>query len=83
MNYHEALRANIGAELGRRDISQAQAAAQLGLAQSSFSSRLQGRTEFKLSELVALSSFLGVPLAGLVGDIDTKPAAFVGEEGAR
>ena len=70
MDYHEVLKANIGAELGRRDITQTAASAAVGLPQSSFSARLAGRSEFKLSELVELAQFLDVSLSVLIAGVD-------------
>ncbi|WP_460462385.1 helix-turn-helix domain-containing protein [Arthrobacter pigmenti] len=81
MNYHEVLRANVGAELGRRDITQTAAAAAVGLPQSSFSARLAGRSEFKLSELLRLAAFLQIPLSTLVQGVDFRNEANGGMAG--
>ena len=69
MNYHDVLKANIGAELGRRGFTQSKAAV-IGIPQSSFSARLNGSQEFKLNELVVLSAYLQVSLTVLLAGVD-------------
>jgi len=61
---------NIAAELGRHDVTQSRAADAIGLSQTAFSSRMSGRAEFKVSELVRLGAYLGVPVAVLRAGLD-------------
>jgi predicted transcriptional regulator len=70
MDFRRVLRSNIAAELGRRDVTQSRAAEALGLSQTAFSSRMSGRAEFKISELVRLASYLGVPVSVLLAGLD-------------
>jgi transcriptional regulator with XRE-family HTH domain len=70
MNYHDVLKANIGAELGRRGFTQSKVAVAIGIPQSSFSARLNGSQEFRLNELVVLSAYLQVPLTVLLQGLD-------------
>lgn len=70
MDYHNTLRANIRAELGRRGLSQQEAADAIGIRQSSMSARIQGKVEFKVSELIDLARCLEVPFSRLVEGLD-------------
>ncbi|MEO9246790.1 helix-turn-helix transcriptional regulator [Citricoccus nitrophenolicus] len=62
MSYQSQLRANIVAELSRRDITQTDAAKRMGLPQNALSARIRGRIDFRIGELVALADLLGVRL---------------------
>lgn len=64
------MRANIGAELGRRSFHQKDAAEALGLSKGSFSAKLHGRGSFKVDELIQLARWLGVPFSRLVEGFD-------------
>lgn len=70
MDYKEHLRSNIAAELGRHGVSQSRAARELQLSPASFGSRLQGRTDFRIGELLDLAKFLQVPFSTLTEGID-------------
>ena len=70
MRYQDAIRSNIKAELARRDMQGQQGAEGIGLTPAVFSSRLHGRSEWRLGELVALSSLLSVPFSKLVDGVD-------------
>lgn len=69
--YHRLVRANIAAELGRRDLTQREAAEHLRISSPSFASRMAGRTEFRLGELVYLADYLGVLFSTLTAGLDT------------
>lgn len=49
--------------MSRRKVTQQQVADLLGIHQMSVSRRLNGRTEFTASELIAIAHLLGVPAA--------------------
>ena len=70
MTYLEMLRANIGAELGRRGLHQKDAAEALQLSRAGFSAKLHGRGSFKVAELIKLALWLGVPFSRLVEGFD-------------
>lgn len=61
MSYQLALRGNIKAAMARRDWLGLQAAEAIGLTPAQFSSRLHGRTEWRINELVSLANALEVP----------------------
>lgn len=83
MNHLEILRANLGAELGRRGLHQKDAAAALGLSKGTFSAKLHARhTGFKLDELVRLAAWLQVPFATLVSGFDDAEEFHASEAGA-
>lgn len=77
--YQQLMRANIAAELGRRDLTQREAAQRLDISGAALTSRMLGRTDFKLGELILLASVLEVPFSTLVNGLDdsvsTKQAA--------
>lgn len=70
--YHRVIRSNIAAELGRKGISQREAANRLDLSPASFGSRLAGRTEFRLGELIRLSEIIGVSFLTLIEGVDSE-----------
>ena len=61
---------NVRAEIYRAGRTQEQMAAALHLGQASMSYRIRGVTPFRVTELVAISRELGIPLARLLVDID-------------
>lgn len=69
MSYQRQLRANIVAELSRRDITQTEAARRLGLPQNALSARIRGRIDFRIGELVALADALGIRLEVLTNGL--------------
>jgi len=71
MDYKEHLKSNIAAELGRHGVSQSKAAKHLQLSPASFGSRLQGRTDFRIGELLDLAKYLQVPFSTLTEGIDS------------
>jgi predicted transcriptional regulator len=77
MDSRKVLRSNIAAELGRHDVTQSRAANAIGLSQTAFSSRMSGRAEFKVSELVRLGAYLRVPVAILLAGLDEDPGSRV------
>ena len=64
----ERVAASVRAEVARRKVTQQQLADLLGMHQMSVSRRLNGHTEFTVSELATVAEFLGVPVASLIGD---------------
>ena len=83
MTYLEMLRANIGAELGRRGLHQKDAADQLGLSKGTFSAKLHGRGSFKVEELVQLAAWLKVPFSELTAGFDDADEVSTQSVGAR
>lgn len=55
------------------DMSQAQAAAAVGLSQPQFSKRLRGEVDWKLGDLVQLAEVFKIPFTSLVAGLDEKP----------
>lgn len=80
MTYLEILRANIGAELGRRGLHQKDAADWLGISKTTFSAKLHGHSPFKLDELMILAAWLHVPFTKLVEGIDEADELRHGEK---
>lgn len=72
MSYQVVLRGNIKAAMARRDWLGQQTAEAIGMTPATFSSRLHGRTEWRMSELVSLAEALQVPFARLVAGVDTE-----------
>ena len=68
--------ANIRAELARADVSQSAVADLLGISPGQVSARIQGRIEWRLSEVQAIAAHLNVPIGKLVEDepADASPA---------
>lgn len=72
MSYLDILRANLGAELGRRGWPHKAAADALGVTKGTLSAKLNGRTSVKLEELVKLAEWLEVPFSTLVDGFDDE-----------
>ncbi|MGQ7788352.1 helix-turn-helix domain-containing protein [Nesterenkonia sp. K-15-9-6] len=81
MTYLEILRANIGAELGRRGLHQKDAARALGLSNATFSGKLHGRSAFKLVELMRLAAWLGISFSRLTEGFDAADELSPGADG--
>jgi transcriptional regulator with XRE-family HTH domain len=62
--------AEVRAAIARKQVTQRDFAAAVGLTQSGVSRRLSGRTDFTIPELTAAANFLGVELTSLL----TAPA---------
>lgn len=73
------MRANILAEMGRRELRQGDVAALIGLAQKNVSRRLHGDVDWKLGELLHLSEAWDLPLSTLIYGIDDDPFASNGD----
>jgi transcriptional regulator with XRE-family HTH domain len=58
--------ANVRAELARRRISQTTVAQRLGVSRQNVAQRLNGRVDFRVSELVAIAALLDVPVTALL-----------------
>lgn len=63
---HEAIAAEIRAELARRKVSQVKIAALLDISQAGVSRRLRGETPLDVNELVKIADFLEVPAAHFI-----------------
>lgn len=68
------LRGNIKAAMARRDWLGQKTAESIGLTPATFSSRLHGRTEWRMNELVDLAKALDVPFTRLFEGIDSELA---------
>lgn len=66
--------AEVRAELARRQITQQQLAAAIGLSQASVSERLRGKTPFTTEDLEKVSAALGVHPAVLLGGNGPSPS---------
>lgn len=78
-NYSKVVRSNVLAEFGRKDISQSMGASWLGLSPASFGFRLNGKTDFRLGELMILANKLNVPFSTLVSGLDDVVAELTKE----
>lgn len=65
-----AVAEEIRAHMARRRLSQVYTAAQLGISTSSMSRRLQGESEFTVSELYRLAEIFGIPASKLLKDAE-------------
>lgn len=74
MSYQMVLRGNIKAAMARRDWLGQKTAESIGLTPATFSSRLHGRTEWRMNELVGLAKALDIPFSSLVEGIDSELA---------
>jgi transcriptional regulator with XRE-family HTH domain len=63
-----ALATEIRVEMARHGYTQRQLAEALGLTQATVSGRMTGKTDFTVSELRHISSWLGVPVSRLLGE---------------
>lgn len=61
--------AEVRAAMARRRVSQSGLAAELGIAQSGLSRRLNGQVPFDIDELEKLSTFLEVPVGTLIPQV--------------
>lgn len=73
----KAIAANVRVELAKVNVSGAQMAAQIGLAQSTFARRMTGDTAFDGAELAAIAAVLNISTETLVAGVITvvEPAA--------
>lgn len=84
MSYQKQLRANLVAELSRRDLTQTEAARRLNMPQTALSARLRGKIDFRIGELLALADLVGVPLSALMDGLQEADERFGREpEGGR
>ena len=70
MAYTTLLRSNIGAELGRRGLYQKDVADALHLSKSTVAAKIQGKVDFKLSELIKIAEWLDIPFSNLTTGFD-------------
>lgn len=73
MRYMKQVRANILAEMGRRELRQADVAEILGQSQKNVSRRLHGAVDWKLGELLMLSVTWSIPIATLLAGTEEDP----------
>lgn len=64
---------NLSAELARRALSIADVAATLGISERSFYNKLNGNTDFWLSEVTTLKQMLGCTIDYLFADHPISP----------
>lgn len=76
--YQRRLRANIAAELGRNDMTQAEAANRLGMTPGGMANRMNGKVDFRAGELVQLSNVLQVSFSTLTAGLDESVSAMSG-----
>lgn len=60
--------------MARRDWLGQKTAESIGLTPATFSSRLHGRTEWRMNELVGLAKALDIPFSSLVEGVDSELA---------
>jgi len=60
--------ANVRAELARKRISQTKVAEHLNVSRQNVAQRLNGKVDFRVSELIAIAGLLDIPVAALVAD---------------
>lgn len=70
MSYISQLRSNIVAQISRNELTQTAVAGCMELPANALSSRLHGKIPFRLSELLALSELLDVPLEQLLNGVE-------------
>lgn len=63
---HQAVAAEVRAEMARKKVSQQEVARQLGVAQQTISRRITGDIPFDVAELAKIAQILGVPLSHFV-----------------
>jgi len=68
---HPGYRANIKAEMARRDLTLADIAQVLGISVQSTSQRLLGKTPLRVDELLTLAAYFGVTASELLGPVAT------------
>lgn len=73
MGYKKRVRANIMAEMGRRELRQADVARLLDTSQKNVSRRLHGEVDWKLGELLRLSQAWEIELATLLDGAEAEP----------
>lgn len=73
MRYRKQLRANIKAEMSRRDLLQGDVASILGIAQNGVSKRLVGDVDWKFGELLKLASHWDISVSVLIAGTDENP----------
>lgn len=72
----EAIAGEVRAELARKRKTQREAAAAIGIDQSAFWQRLEGKRPFKAEEISALAQFLDVdPAKFFLADTPAAPAS--------
>ncbi|WP_101574880.1 helix-turn-helix domain-containing protein [Brevibacterium sp. 239c] len=79
MRYSKQVRANVMAEMGRRELRQMDVAEILKISQNNVSRRLHGAVDWKLGELLRLAQVWEIPLATLLNGTEDDPFAPNGE----
>lgn len=79
MRYMKQVRANILAEMGRRELRQADVAEILGQSQKNVSRRLHGIVDWKLGELLRLSVAWSIPISTLLAGTEEDPFELNGD----
>ncbi|GAA4828306.1 helix-turn-helix domain-containing protein [Garicola koreensis] len=73
MRYSKQVRANVLAEMGRRELRQSDVALVLDTSQKNVSRRLHGDVDWKLGELLKLAETWDLPLATILAGADNNP----------
>ena len=80
---NDAAIANIGAEMGRRRITQKRLAQLLGMSQAAISDRQRGHTPWSLAELDRVAGLFGLPASDLVAsNVRPFPSGLAGNDAA-
>lgn len=65
MTYADSIAGNVRAEMSRRQVIQSELANKIGMSQAQLSYRLNGRVEFKPSEIEKIAQLFDVPISVL------------------
>lgn len=76
MTYADSIAGNVRAEMSRRQVTQSELANKIGMSQAQLSYRLNGRVEFKPSEIEKIARLFDLPIAVL-----TSPVVITGKQG--
>lgn len=82
MRYTRVVRANILAEMGRRELRQSDVAAILHTSQRSVSKRMTGETDWRIGDLLQLAQAWSIPIATLLDGVEDDPFAVNGASAA-
>ncbi|MGO0603283.1 helix-turn-helix domain-containing protein [Brevibacterium linens] len=75
MRYTRQVRANVLAEMGRRELKQGDVAQILNTSQRSVSKRMTGDTDWRIGDLLRLAQAWDIPIATLLQGTEDDPFA--------
>ena len=81
MSYIKQLRANISAEISRKDMTQTAVAELMELPANALSGRMRGKIPFRIHELMFLAVILDVPLMTLLKGVEEAFRESLSSEG--